>query len=157
MGRQRMPAGPACLLNGLLWIELLYRRHIFIAGAKHARYQLSWEGESRRKSAYGSSSVLCHLFPLGSIGMPLCICCNKHCLEGQGAGSCEAFCEIFVHRVVLGTNIGNSVSAFLSPSTSVVRRYPGVLLRKLEQGVEWRVPWDHSHKFTDSLMQEPRF
>lgn len=123
MGTQRMPVGPGCLLNGLLWVELLYRRHVFIAGAKHARYHLSWEGESRRKSAYGSSSVLCYLFPLGSIGMPLCISCIRH------AGSCEAFYEIFVHRVVLGTNIGNSVSAFLSPSTNVVRRYPRALLR----------------------------
>lgn len=134
MGKQRMPVRPACLLNGLLWVELLYR-------AEHARYQLSWEGEGRRKSAYRSSWALRHVFPLGSVGTPLCICCNKHCLEVQGAGSCEAFYEIFVSRVVLGTSIGNSVSAFLSPSTHVVRRYPGVLPRKREQGVEWRVPW----------------
>lgn len=141
---------PACLLNGLLWVELLYR-------AEHARYQLSWEGEGRRKSAYGSSWALRHVFPLGSVGTPLCICCNKHCLEVQGAGSCEVFYEIFVHRVVLGTNTGNSVSTFLSPSTHVVGRYQ-VCCRGNENKV-----WNggslggHSHKFTDSLMQEPHF
>lgn len=89
--------------------------------------------------------------------MHLCFRCIKHCLEVQGAECCEVFYGIFEPRVVLRTSIGNSVLAFLFPSTNMVRWYSEVLLEGLEQGVGGQVPLDQSRKFTHSLIQESHF